>query len=141
MEFIGKFVRLGESKGGQGANGAWQKQDIIIETTGDRPHYVSISCWGGLADTARTFTAGQLVSIIASVESREFNGRWYTDVKAVRFNSQQAMPQAQQPSAQQHVQQWQPQSQQAMPRQATPPLPPVTEEYLKQGGNGDDLPF
>lgn len=126
MELIGKFVRLGESKSGQAANGAWQKQDIIIETTGNMPHCVSISCWGGLADTARTFAAGQLVSVIASVESREFNGRWYTDVKAVRFNSQQqqAMPQAQ-----------------AMPRQATPPLPPVTEEYLQQGGNGDDLPF
>lgn len=137
MEFIGKFVKLGESKEGQGANGAWQKQDIIIETIGDRPHYVSISCWGGLADTARTFAAGQLVSVIASVESREFNGRWYTDVKAVRFNQQQAMPQAQQPSAQQPVQQ----QQQVMPRQATPPLPPVTEEYLQQGGNGDDLPF
>jgi hypothetical protein len=66
---------------GQGKNGQWRKQDIIIETQGQYPKKVCISIWGDKINESQ-LQIGNELNVSFDVESREYNGRWYTDVKA-----------------------------------------------------------
>ncbi len=81
MQLTGKLVQVLPAQSGQGKNGTWKKQDIVIETEGQYPKKVCISIWGDKADE-RILKPGNNLKIDFDVESREYNGRWYTDVKA-----------------------------------------------------------
>jgi len=81
MQLTAKLVQLLPLQTGTGKNGQWKKQDIIVETEATYPKKVCISVWGDKIETASLQT-GSLLKIDFDVESREFNGRWYTDVKA-----------------------------------------------------------
>ncbi len=81
MQLTAKLVQLLPLQTGSGKNGAWKKQDIIVETEGTYPKKVCISIWGDKISESLLKVGSQL-SISFDVESREYNGRWYTDVKA-----------------------------------------------------------
>jgi len=66
---------------GQGKNGVWKKQEFILETGDTYPKKVCIAVWGDKIDI-KGFKMGDAVDVSFDVESREYNGRWYTDVKA-----------------------------------------------------------
>lgn len=135
MEIQGKVVRLGNLTEGTSARGAWRKQELIIETIEQYPKQVCLVCWGDRVAEAQNFTPGQTIKAQISIESREFNGKWYTDVRPFRFDleaPQQTMPQQQyqaQPS----------QTPQTQDFAATQNNIPVTEYF--ETDNGDDLPF
>lgn len=74
---------------GQGRNGEWRKQEIIVETTNSQyPKKVCISVWGDKINPA-LMQEGNILNIDFDVESREYNSRWYTDVKAWKIESVQ----------------------------------------------------
>lgn len=129
MEIVGKVVQLGTLIEGNSPRGPWKKQELIIETLEQFPKKVCLMCWGERVNDANSFFVGQTIKAQIRIESREFNGKWYTDVTAFRFDLDQ--PTAQ-PAAQ-PMNQMPPQ----MPQQ---PLPPMNEEYFASD-NGDDLPF
>ena len=81
MQLSAKLVQLLPIQTGTGKNGQWKKQDIIVETDGQYPKKVCISIWGDKIN-ADLLQVGNRLKIDFDVESREFNGRWYTDVKA-----------------------------------------------------------
>ncbi|MBO9657585.1 MAG: DUF3127 domain-containing protein [Chitinophagaceae bacterium] len=81
MELTAKLVQLLPLQTGNGKNGEWKKQDIIVETSGQYPKKVCISIWGDKINTG-VLQIGRSLNISFDVESREYNGRWYTDVKA-----------------------------------------------------------
>ena len=81
MEIVGKIVQLLPLQTGQGKNGVWKKQDFIIETDGQYPKKVCISAWGDKINE-NYLVVGKDVNVSFDAESREFNGRWYTDLKA-----------------------------------------------------------
>lgn len=83
MELIGKIVqilplRTGTSKAGN----PWQVQEYILETLGTQ--YPRKVCFELFGDNVNKFPlqVGQEVTVSIDVESREFNGRWYTSVRA-----------------------------------------------------------
>ena len=87
MEVTGKITKIlplqsGVSKAGN----EWKKQDIIIQTAESYPKTVCITLWGNTIDDKLK----QEDSIKASIdiESREFNGKWYTTVKAWKIDLQ-----------------------------------------------------
>jgi hypothetical protein len=82
MNISGKFVQLLPEVKGEGRNGPWTRQDFILETDDQYPKKVCISVWNSKVD-AKNLKAGDPVTVEITVESREYNGRWYTDVKAV----------------------------------------------------------
>ena len=129
MEIQGKVVRLGNLTEGTSPRGAWRKQELIIETIEQYPKQVCLVCWGDRVAEAQNFTPGQTIKAQISIESREFNGKWYTDVRPFRFDIE--MPQQAQPM-QQPMQQ---------PQEFAAPQVniPVTEYF--ETDNGDDLPF
>ena len=81
MEISGKIIQLLQVQTGQGKNGTWKKQDFILETGDQYPKKVCIAVWGDKIDM-NSFKIGDMVEASFDVESREYNGRWYTDVKA-----------------------------------------------------------
>lgn len=89
-------LQTGTSKAGN----QWQKQDFILETGGQYPRKVCICLFG---DNVEKFPlqVGQSVTASVDIESREFNGRWYTDVRAwnVVYNGQQQGAPAPAPTA------------------------------------------
>ena len=81
MELTAKLVQVLPLQKGTGKNGEWKKQDIIVETSGQYPKKVCISIWGDKINES-VLQVGNMLNISFDVESREYNGRWYTDVKA-----------------------------------------------------------
>ena len=130
MEITGKVVRLGGLTEGTSARGPWRKQDLIIETDEQYPKTVCLTCWTNQIDEIQRMAPGQLIKAQIDISSREFNGKWYTDVRVWRFDPVTATAPAQQ-AAPQAVHQ-------------TPP-PAATggpEEFFgPDSNNGDDLPF
>ena len=86
MELVAKLIQLLPLQTGQGKNGPWKKQDCIVETEGTYPKKVCISVWGDKIDE-RVLQIGNKLKIQFDVESREYNGRWYTDCKAWKIEA------------------------------------------------------
>ena len=81
MELKGKLIQVLPLQTGTGKNGEWKKQDIIVETQSQYPKKVCISIWGDKINASQ-LQIGKMLNVSFDVESREYNGRWYTDVKA-----------------------------------------------------------
>lgn len=133
MEITGKVVRLGGLTEGTSAKGPWRKQDLIIETDEQYPKTVCLTCWTNQINEIQSMVPGQMIKAQIDISSREFNGKWYTDVRVWRFdpiNATAPTQQAQQPTAQAAHQ--------------TPTAAPNNgpEDYFgNDSSNGDDLPF
>lgn len=85
MELKGKIIHILPLQTGEGKNGPWQKQDYVLETLDTYPKKVCFNLWG---DKVNQFAIKQdeMLTVHFDVESREFNGKWYTDVKAWRID-------------------------------------------------------
>ena len=83
MELIGKIIQvLPLQSGTSKAGNAWKKQEYILETLGTQyPRKVCFNLFGDNVDKF-PMQVGQDVTVSIDIESREFNGRWYTDVRA-----------------------------------------------------------
>jgi hypothetical protein len=86
LEFEGNLVKVLSEVTGQGKNGAWVKQDFVLETEEQYPKKACFTAWGDKAADLKTFSLGEKVRVTFSVESREYNERWYTDLKAFRID-------------------------------------------------------
>ncbi len=131
MEITGKVVRLGGLTEGTSARGPWRKQDLIIETDEQYPKTVCLTCWTNQIDEIQKMTPGQLIKAQIDISSREFNGKWYTDVRVWRFDpvTAAAPGQPEQQPAPQAV------------HQTPPPVGGPEEFFGPDSNNGDDLPF
>ena len=132
MEITGKVVRLGALTEGTSARGPWRKQDLIIETEEQFPKTVCLTCWTNQIDEIQKFAPGQTIKAQIDLSSREFNGKWYTDVRVWRFDPVGAAPA---PTAEQFVQQ------PAMHQTPPPAAAPATDYFPPTGDSVDDLPF
>lgn len=126
MNISGKVVQVlpiqtGTSKAGN----PWQKQEFVIDQGGQYPRKVCISLFGD--NVAKIPQVGQDVMVSVDIDSREFNGRWYTEIKAwniTHTGAQQTAPAPQQVAT----------APAAAPAQPQPAPAP-------QAGVADDLPF
>jgi hypothetical protein len=120
METTGKIIKILPVFVGQGRNGEWRKQEFIIEleTGSNFPKKLCLSLWGEKIDTIK-IAEGENVKVFFDAESREYNGRWFTECRAWRVEKQTATAGAgDQPSD----------------------FPPPPLPYDAPGG-ADDLPF
>jgi hypothetical protein len=81
MNITGKVYTILPAMKGEGRNGPWTRQDFIIETDEQYPKKLCISVWNSKVDIEH-LEKGDPVTVEISAESREYNGKWYTDVKA-----------------------------------------------------------
>lgn len=82
LEISGKLVQIQPEQTGQGQNGPWLKQNFVIETQEQFPKKVCITCWNDKAEILKQLKVGEELKVAINIESREYNGKWYTDVKA-----------------------------------------------------------
>lgn len=71
---------------GQSARGEWKKQDVIFDLPGEFNRKLCVGFWNDRAVDAAALRPGDRVALSVNVESREYNGRWYTEVRAWRMN-------------------------------------------------------
>jgi len=81
MEIKGKLVKVLPVQTGQGRNGEWKRQEFVIELEGTYPRKVCISSWGDKVNV-ESLIEGTMLNVSFDVESREFNGKWYTNLTA-----------------------------------------------------------
>ncbi len=126
MELKGTIIQaLPEQSGVSKAGNAWKKREYVLENTeGQFPRKVCFTCFGDNADRIQ-LTVGQRVNVHFDLESREYNGRWYTEVRAWRADVENAEA-ASAPSA-------------AAP--AAAPVAPAAEANFSAGANDDEFPF
>lgn len=127
MEIVGKLIQLLPLQTGTSARGEWKRQDFVIETEDEYPKKVCISNWNKV--DVSSLAIGSPVKCWINIESREFNQKWYTDVKVWRMEvlSADGQPAGENaPSA---------------PPADVPP-PSLDDMPFDSGDNGsDDLPF
>ncbi len=121
LEVTGKLESVLPEVTGTGRNGAWVKQSFVIQTEGQYPKQVCFDAWGDKADVVKNMNAGEMVKVSFEPESREFNGKWYTNLRAWRIEAVTGSAQ-------------------------TPPPPPPPADAAPSGDSSapqveDDLPF
>jgi single-stranded DNA-binding protein len=82
MEFEGVVFRKLPEMTGTSAKGAWKKQDVVFELPSEFNRKICVTFFGDRAEDAASLNEGDAVNVSVNVESREYNGKWYTDVKA-----------------------------------------------------------
>ena len=85
MELKGKVIQLLQMQTGMGKKGQWKKQEFIVETQAQYPKKVCLSAWGDKIDQFRV-AEGDMVNVSVDLESREYNGRWYTEARAWKLD-------------------------------------------------------
>ena len=87
MELEGRIVRKLNVQSGSSARGTWSKQEFIFEyQEGNYPSQVCMNVWGEeKVKDLEKYQVGDKVKISFNLSSREYNGRWYTDVRAWRI--------------------------------------------------------
>lgn len=87
MEITGKLIQKLPVQSGVSSQGNnWSKAEFVIETVEQYPKKVCANLWGDRARALDQFQLGSLITVSFDLESREYNGRWYTDVKAWRVD-------------------------------------------------------
>ena len=147
MEIEGLLIQILDPEGGtsQRTGNAWRKQGYVIETiSGQYPRKIKFDVWGDRIDTMR-LELNKTYAIAVDVESREFNGRWYTDLKAYSVREVgQGAPEGGGVPPQNPYTQTQPQFGQQQYPQAAPTNPYNTAAPAPDFSAGDaqeDLPF
>jgi hypothetical protein len=89
MEFEGIVLKKLPATSGTSARGEWQRQDVIFEMPREFNRKVCVTFFNRPTD-AESLREGQTYIVSVNIESREFNGKWYTDVRAWRVQPKQA---------------------------------------------------
>lgn len=80
MQITATVVQLMDVVTGHSAKGEWKKQEMVVETKEQYPKKVCLTLWGDKVDSAPS--VGQTKVFHLDISSREYNGRWFTEVKA-----------------------------------------------------------
>lgn len=134
MAIRGRIIHVFQPKSGVSQAGKeWSKQEFVIETEGQYPKKVAFGVMNGRI----TMNVGDVVEIEVDAQSREYNGKWYTELTCWRCNNLGNQPYAQSAPQQQAVyQQTPPQGYQAPQN----PAPAPQQNYAPQQ-LANDMPF
>ena len=142
MDFEGKVVEIFPARSGVAKTGNnWTSQDVLFEVLPQTqyPRRILVSFFNKADEVARLSVGGEF-TVSIDINAREYNGRWYNDIRAWRVQPKQAA---------------QPQSQPAAPAYSAPAMPatpagnvapmPTEQDYAGSNTNAsaevDDLPF
>lgn len=125
MELTGIILKKLPVQSGESANGPWQRQEFIVQTEDQYPKTVCFSLWGKSVDDLNRYSENDRVKVFFDVSSREYNERWYTDLRAWRIQVEDGSTPP-------------PPQQQQQPQQA--PAKPASSASNDAAAE-DDLPF
>lgn len=112
MEVEGKVIQfIGERSGTSKAGNPWKVKEYVLETNENYPRKIAFDFFGDRADQF-PLNVGDEIRLSFDIESREYQGRWFTSIRGWKSEPLAAAT------------------------GAVPPPPPV-----EPAGNGEDLPF
>ena len=125
MEFEGIVYRIMPVTKGTSARGDWQRQDVIFDYSdgGNFTRKMCVTFFNRPDDVAK-LREGARYQVSVNIDAREYNGRWFTDIRAWRLQPVEAAAAPEAP--------------------AMPDLPPLTAEPTYAAAPAqevDDLPF
>lgn len=98
MEFVfeGIVFAILPEQSGTSARGEWHNQNVVFEmkTNSQYPRKVSVKFFNKRDEVAR-LVVGASYNVTFDVESREYQGRWYTDVVGRKIEPKEAAQVAQ----------------------------------------------
>ena len=99
MEIVGKIIQVLPEQGGQSKTTGkdWKLQAYVLETQEQYPRKVHFEVFGEDRIKANPCQLDDVVTVSFDIESREFNGRWYTSIRAWKI--QQGVATAETPAA------------------------------------------
>lgn len=83
LVITGRIIqKLPMQSGTSKAGNPWRKQEYVLETTDSNfPKQICFNFFGDRIDQ-NPLEIGDMVNVSIDLQSREWNGRWYTDVSA-----------------------------------------------------------
>ena len=139
MDVVGKIIQVLPAQEGVGRNGnPWKVQPYVLETLDQYPRKVHFEVFGEERIKQNPCDIDQLVTVSFDIESREFNGRWYTSIRAWKIQQGDMTQQAAAAPAAAPVAQ-----PIAAPQPAAAPVEqaPVDPFDASAGDGTSDLPF
>jgi hypothetical protein len=87
MEVKGKIIAVQPVQSGEGKNGTWKKQEYVIEyeQSSQYPRRMMFNLWGDKIDQYN-IREGQTLNVGFDIDCREYNGRWYNDIRAWKID-------------------------------------------------------
>ena len=93
LELSGKLIKKLPEVTGTGKNGTnWIKQEFVLETQDQYPKKVCMSVWGDKTQDLTPVQEGEIIKVQFNVESREYNDRWYTEIRAYKLDRTGSSP-------------------------------------------------
>ena len=136
MDIVGKSIQVLPLQEGTSKTGnPWKSQSYVLETQEQYPRKVCFEVFGEDRIKNNACQVDDVVTVSFDIDSREYNGRWYTSIRAWRVQQgnvlQQNAPAAAAPA-------------QAAPAQAGMSMQPAntaTFDAVAQSDETEDLPF
>ena len=139
MEIVGKIIQVLPLQSGTSSRtgNSWQVQSYVLETQEQYPRKVCFEIFGEDKIKNNPCNIDDLVTVSFDIESREFNGRWYTSIRAWRVQ------QGDMTSAQPAAAAPQPAATAAAPAAAPQPAPVANTQVFDASADDEsgDLPF
>lgn len=89
MEITGKIIAVLPEQGGTSRNGnEWKKQEYVLETHEQYPKKVCFQLFGADRIAQAAIQPGEELTVSFDIESREYQGRWYTNINAWKVTRQ-----------------------------------------------------
>ena len=138
MEISGKIIVVQAVQSGTSRSGnEWKKQEYVLETHEQYPKKVCFSVFGDDRIKQYDIKKDEEITITFDIDAREYNGRWYNDIKVWKVEKAAAAQTA--PAAQPTT------PENAVPSSApiaTPEAPVAAPEAPNlEPQSSDDLPF
>lgn len=125
MEITGKIIAVLPERGGVSKTGnEWKMQEYVLETHEQYPRKICFNVFGADKIAQFNIQVGEEVTVSFDINAREYNGRWYNDIRAWKVERGVA------PAP-------------AAPYEAAPQVnaPKVTAPDFSAQGEDDGLPF
>lgn len=83
MEVTGKIIAVLPLQGGVSkAGNEWKKQEYVLETHDQYPKKVCFQLFGADRIAQAAIQPGEELTVSFDIDSREYQGRWYTSINA-----------------------------------------------------------
>lgn len=141
MEIRGKIiVKLPLQSGTSKAGNPWSKQEYVLETMEAYPKRVHFDFFGERANQY-PLEVGDLIDLSFDIESREYNGRWYTSIRGWKADKVDPNALAAAGNPANMAAPGGPAPTGPAPVGPAPVAAPAPAADFSQQGEGDDLPF
>lgn len=141
----GRVIAILPEKSGTSARGEWHSQSYVIETQEQYPKHLCFDVFGADRIAQFAIQAGEIITVSFDIDARQWQDRWFNQIRGWQVVRPGQQPMQQQPQGQQWGGSQAGAAAASAANRATnfPPPPPTGANAAPAGAQGqsDDLPF